>query len=236
VVANRAAGRGRRSGREQRAYGRWSGRPAAVAEPEPPDGRFWAEVRKLPERQAQAVALHYLEDLPIALDLARRAPSAGNSQGWQFVVLEGNEETARFWDLTLPPERRAGFRWPALLRAPVLVLPIADASAYVERYAEADTAATGLGSGTDAWPVPYWVVDTSFATMTLLHAVVDAGLGALFFGIFRNEAQVLAELGVPDGIRPIGVVAIGHPAPDAPGRSADRPRRHADEVVHRGGW
>jgi RNA polymerase sigma-70 factor (ECF subfamily) len=66
VVANRAAGRGRRSGREQRAYGRWSGRPAAVAELEPPDERFWAEVRKLPERQAQAVALHYLEDLPIA--------------------------------------------------------------------------------------------------------------------------------------------------------------------------
>lgn len=66
VVANRAAGRGRRSGREQRAYGRWFGRPTAVAELEPPDERFWAEVRKLPERQAHAVALHYLEDLPIA--------------------------------------------------------------------------------------------------------------------------------------------------------------------------
>ena len=170
------------------------------------------------------------------LDMARRAPSAGNSQGWHFVVLEGPEQTARFWDVTLPPERRAGFRWPGLLAAPVIVVPLADAAAYVERYAEPDKATTGLGAGADTWPVPYWVVDTAFATMTLLHGVVDAGLGALFFGIFRNEAELLAELGVPEGIRPIGAVAIGHPAPDEPGRSADRPRRPAADVVHRGGW
>jgi RNA polymerase sigma-70 factor, ECF subfamily len=66
VVANRAAGRGRRAGRERRAYRRWLGGRADEAEPEMPDGHFWAEVRKLPERQAQAVALFYLEDLPIA--------------------------------------------------------------------------------------------------------------------------------------------------------------------------
>lgn len=170
------------------------------------------------------------------LDLARRAPSAGNSQGWHFVVLEGPEQTARFWDVTLPAERRDRFGWPDLLRAPVLVLPIADPDAYVARYAEPDKAATGLGVDRQAWPVPYWVVDTAFATMTLLHAVVDAGLGALFFGIFREEDRLLRELGVPEGLRPIGAVAIGHPAPDAPGRSAQRPRRPLDEVVHRGGW
>ncbi|QGG95529.1 nitroreductase family protein [Actinomarinicola tropica] len=170
------------------------------------------------------------------LDLARRAPSAGNSQGWHFLVLEGPEQTSRFWDVTLPPERRDGFRWPGLLRAPVIVLPMADAGAYVARYAEDDKARTGLGASEDAWPVPYWVVDTAFATMTLLHAVVDAGLGALFFGIFREEERLLRSLGVPEGIRPIGAVAIGHPAPDEPGRSAARPRRPADQVVHRGGW
>jgi nitroreductase len=170
------------------------------------------------------------------LGLANRAPSAGNAQGWHFVVLDGPDQTRRFWDVTLPAERRDGFRWPELLRAPVLVVPLADAARYVDRYAEADKAPTGLGSGADAWPVPYWVVDTSFATMTLLHAVVDEGLGALFFGIFRNESELLAELGVPVGLRPIGAVAIGHPAPDDPGRSAGRPRRALDEVVHRGGW
>lgn len=170
------------------------------------------------------------------LDLARRAPSAGNSQGWHFVVLEGPDQTRRFWDVTLPAERREGFRWPGLLRAPVLVLPMADAGAYVERYAEPDKERTGLGAAAEAWPVPYWVVDTAFATMTLLHGAVEAGLGALFFGIFRKEERLLAELGVPAGIRPIGAVALGHPAPDEPGRSAARPRRPVDEVVHRGGW
>jgi nitroreductase len=176
------------------------------------------------------------EALERVLDLANRAPSAGNSQGWHFVVLDGPDQTRRFWDITLSTERRTSFRWPGLLNAPVLVVPLADADRYLARYSEPDKATTGLGDGEDAWPVPYWVVDTSFATMTLLHAVVDEGLGALFFGIFRNEDALLAELGVPEGLRPIGAIAIGHPAPDEPGRSEARPRRPLDEVVHRGGW
>ncbi|MGV3758422.1 MAG: nitroreductase family protein, partial [Actinomycetota bacterium] len=53
------------------------------------------------------------------VDLARRAPSAGNSQGCAFVVLSGTEETARYWDVTLPAEKRASFRWPGLVAAPV---------------------------------------------------------------------------------------------------------------------
>src|SRR5688500_12537848 len=55
------------------------------------------------------------------IDLARRAPSAGNSQGCAFIVLSG-PETARYWDVTLPSERREGFRWPGLVAAPVLVV------------------------------------------------------------------------------------------------------------------
>ena len=51
------------------------------------------------------------------LDQARRAPSAGNAQGGAFVVLEGADQTVRYWDVTLPAERRAGFRWPGLLAA-----------------------------------------------------------------------------------------------------------------------
>jgi len=67
VVANRAAGRARRSGREQRANGRWlrRTRPSHV-ELDPPDDQFWAAVRALPDRQAHAVALHYLEDRSVA--------------------------------------------------------------------------------------------------------------------------------------------------------------------------
>src|SRR5918994_1674196 len=57
------------------------------------------------------------------LDLARRVPSAGNSQALAFFVLEG-ADTARLWDVTLPPERRATFRWRGALRAPVVVVAL----------------------------------------------------------------------------------------------------------------
>ena len=175
------------------------------------------------------------------LDLARRAPSGGYSQGFDFLVLEGPEQTERFWSHTLPAPERESFRWPGLIEAPVLVLPLAHAQAYVDRYAQPDKAATGLGVGAEAWPVPYWYIDTAMATQNLLLSVVDAGLGALFFGIFRNEAALLADLGVPDGHRPIGVVAIGHPTAEALAVKAEgsvlrRRRRPFDEVVHRGRW
>jgi nitroreductase len=172
--------------------------------------------------------------LDAVLDTARRAPSAGNTQGWVFIVLEG-DDTRRFWDVTLPEDRRDSFRWKQLLDAPVVILPLASREAYLSRYSEADKATTGLADPT-RWPVPYWQIDTAFATMLLLLAVEDAGLGALFFGVFRNGEKLLAALDVPGGYELIGAVAIGHPLEDEPGRSAERPRRSLDEIVHRGGW
>jgi nitroreductase len=169
------------------------------------------------------------------MDLARRSPSAGNSQPWAFVVLEG-EQTARLWDVTLPAEQRASFRWQGLLDAPVVVLPLVSADAYLDRYRQPDKTATGLGESEDAWPVPYWWVDGGMAVETLLLGAVDAGLGALFFGLFDDEPAVLAALGVPDGWRALGAVALGWPAPDEPGRSAALPRPPLDDVLHRGGW
>lgn len=171
------------------------------------------------------------------VDLASRAPSAGKTQGWHLVVLEGTA-TQRFWDVTLPAARRDRFGFPGLLDAPVIALPLADPAAYVTRYAESDKRATGLGVGTDAWPVPYWTVDASMAVMTLLLAAEDAGLGALFFGVFHGEVALRAALGIPPGLDLLGAIALGHP--DArgarPGRSAARVRRPTAEIVHRGGW
>jgi nitroreductase len=169
------------------------------------------------------------------LDLARRAPSAGNTQPWAFVVLDG-ARTAALWDVTLPPERRAAFRWPGLLDAPVVVLPLVSPDAYVTRYREADKRSSGLGAGQSAWTVPYWWVDGGMAVQTVLLAAVDAGLGALFYGLFDRERAVLERFGVPPGWRSLGAIALGWPAPDAPGRSANRPRPRLDAVVHRGRW
>ena len=175
------------------------------------------------------------------VDLAARAPSAGKTQGWHLVVLEG-VDTARFWEITLPEERRQRFRWRQLLDAPVIMLPFADAGAYTDRYSEPDKAATGLGSGPDAWPVPYWTVDASMSVMTILLGAEDLGLGALFFGVFRGEMDLRAALGVPDGLQLLGAIALGtrsdQPEPESSGsgRSAARPRRTADEIIHRGQW
>lgn len=172
------------------------------------------------------------------VELASRAPSAGKAQGWHLVVLEG-PDTERFWTHAFPEERRVGFAWPGLFRAPVIALACADPEAYVRRYAEDDKRATGLGAGVEAWPTPYWTVDASMSLMTLLLAAEDAGLGALFFAVFRGEQELRHELGLPADVQVLGAVALGWPADDArerAGRSAGRRRRAAAEIIHRGGW
>jgi nitroreductase len=171
------------------------------------------------------------------LAVATRAPAAGNTQAIDLLVLRGPDETARYWDATLAPAKRATFRWPGLLDAPVLVLPCVRADAYLERYDEEDKRRTGLGEGRDRWAVPYWHVDGGMATMLVLLAAEDEGLGALFFGIFDHEPAVRAAFGIPDDVQPLGTIALGHPTrDDEPGRSAARLRRPVEEVIHHGTW
>ena len=169
------------------------------------------------------------------LDLARRGPSAGNTAGTEFLVLEG-DQTAAYWDVTLTAARRATFPWPGLLDVPVLVVPYVEPRAYVARYAEDDKAHTGLGSAADAWPVPYWFVDGGAAAQTILLGAADIGLGALLFGQFDHEPAVRERFGVPPDRRAVGTIALGHPAPDRPSRSAQRGRRPLEQLIHRGGW
>lgn len=170
------------------------------------------------------------------VDLASRAPSAGKTQGWHLVVLEGTDAD-QFWDATLPLDQRAGFAFPGLLDAPMIALPLADPGAYLARYGEPDKATTGLGRTTAAWPVPYWTVDTAFSVMTLLLAAEDQGVGALFFGVFHGEADLRATLGIPGDLQLLGAIALGWPVGgQPPGRSAARRRRSAQEIIHSGRW
>ena len=171
------------------------------------------------------------------LDVARRAPSAGNTQSVEFLVLDDPSAVARYWATTMPdPDARRRFRWQSLLTAPVLVVPYVRPDAYVERYAESDKAATGLGSDEAAWSVPYWWVDGGAAVENLLVAAAAVGLGACLFGQFRHETAVRRTFDVPDDRRAIGTVSLGWPAPDEPGRSARRARPPLPTIVHRGTW
>jgi nitroreductase len=175
------------------------------------------------------------ETLDRILASAQRAPSAGFSQGWAFVVLEGPEQTGEFWRLTSHEEWRADPDWPDLLRAPVVILPLAHKQTYLDRYSEPDKAHAGLQEET-SWPVPFWLVDTAFASMIILLTATDAGLGALFFGMNHGQPELLEALGVPDGYEPIGAIALGWPAPDRPSPSLKRGHRPAEQVIHRGRW
>jgi len=183
------------------------------------------------------------DDRPVPADVLERvlvnathAPSAGFAQGWAFVVLEGREQTETFWRLTTDDAWRARTTRQGLFDAPVIVLPLAHKQAYLERYAEADKAGAGMDVE-EGWPMPYWYLDVAFASMLMLLTAVDAGLGALFFGIFRGRGELLDALGVPEGYEPIGAIALGWPAPlDHRSPSLARGRRPVQDVVHRGRW
>ncbi len=182
------------------------------------------------------VPVDVLEEI---VSLASLAPSAGKTQGWHLVVLEG-DDTALFWDATLPAERRAQFAWQGLLRAPVIALALADPQAYLQRYSEPDKVRSGLGESVEAWPTPYWTIDAAMSVNTLLLSAHAAGLGALFFGVFSGEAALRETLGIPNELQLLGAVALGWPDPASnstgAGRSASRPRRSANEIIHRGRW
>src|SRR6266567_7315147 len=115
-----------------------------------------------------------------------RAPSAGFTQGWAFLVMEGKDETERFWDATfVDGESRDRFRWQGLFAAPLLIVCLSHRQAYLDRYAEPDKGWTDRSES--RWPVPFWDVDAGFAALLMLLTAVDAGLGALFFGVFEPE-------------------------------------------------
>jgi nitroreductase len=175
-------------------------------------------------------------ELDRLLEGALRSPSAGNTQGREFVVLEGTDETAQYWSATTDPAwRDRSPRFAGLARAPVIVLPFADPDAYVARYREPDKVRP---DGTDVdWVVPFWFVDAAFATMALLLGAADRGLGAAFLGNFRGEERLREVLGVPGRLRWLGAVLLGEASePDPPSSSAGRPRRTVADSVHRGSW
>jgi nitroreductase len=161
-----------------------------------------------------------------------RAPSAGFSQGWGFLVLDDPADIARFRDAVRPAEKPD--RWfAANVRAPLLIVAHSHKDAYLDRYAEQDK---GHTDRSDAWwPAPYWDIDTGFAALLMQLTAVDAGLGACFFGLPAERVGAYREaFGVPPAFSPIGAISIGY-GKEPPRDLSDR-RRPVDDVVHRGRW
>ena len=172
-----------------------------------------------------------------ALLHATRAPSAGFSQGWGFLVLDEPSDVAAFWAATTDPGDEPDGWLRGMRTAPVVIVPCSSKAAYLDRYAEPDKGWTDRDEA--RWPVPFWHLDTAMATLLILLTATDEGLGACYFGIPpEHEPAVRERFGIPDAFDPIGAVTLGHRVPDtgAQGSPTTRPRKHPAEVVHRGRW
>ncbi len=168
------------------------------------------------------------------LELAVRAPSAGFSQGWDFVVVRSAVDRSAYWAATTDPDSPGDTWLRGVSSAPVLVLCCSDKERYLDRYAEADKPWPDRSE--DHWPVPYWDVDTGMAAMLMLLGAVDEGLGGLFFGVPHDRMAVVHELfAVPATHHLVGVIALGYPTQDRPsGSTRTRARRPRGQVFHNG--
>lgn len=165
-------------------------------------------------------------------EVARRGPSAGFSQGIYIVIVtERSTRSAIARAAGEDAYAARGFdRW--MSRAPAHLVLCVREEDYRARYREPDKLERGREVD---WPIPYWWVDAGAALMLALLAAVDEGLGAGFFGFHRLEG--LREiLGIPAEVVPIGVVTVGHPAPDRRSGSLARGRRPVDEVIRWERW
>jgi nitroreductase len=165
------------------------------------------------------------------VDTARRAPSAGYSQGQSFVVVTDENRRRQIAEACGESAYVARRFDPWVSRAPVHVIPCVRLDDYRARYAEPDK--TG-SPPPDEWEVPFWWVDGGAALMLLLLAAVDEGLAAGFLGASRDRLR--SVLAIPDDVAPLGVVTMGYPAPDRRSGSLTRGRRPLEEVLHHNQW
>ncbi len=173
------------------------------------------------------------ESLDRIASAALRAPSAGNSQAIGVVVV--SDRSTRVAIARLAGEEQyvdTGFD-PWISRAPAHIVISVSEKIYRDRYSEPDK--LGPDGGQIDWPVPYWWVDAGAALMAVLLAAVDEGVAAGFLGV-QSVPGLAALLGLPEDHTPIGVVTVGHPAPDRRSGSLDRPKKPRDTVIHWERW
>lgn len=147
------------------------------------------------------------EDVEKLIEAARWAPSAGNIQPWEFIIVR-NPETKR-------KLAEAALNQSFIEEAPVVIVVCAD----YER------SARGYGS---RGATLYCIQDTAAAIQNIHLAAVAMGLGTCWVGAFREE-PVKELLKIPDGVRPVAIIPVGCPAE----QPKPRPRRPLSEIIHR---
>lgn len=152
---------------------------------------------------AEPVSDEHVERL---LRAAMAAPSAGNQQPWQFVLV--TDAATRALIPTVHP-------YAAMVERAPLVIVVCGADAETR------------------WP-QYWAQDCAAATENILIEAVLLGLGAVWLGVYPLEERVAGLrrlLAMPDDVTPFAVVPVGHPADRKEPADRYRPER-----VHRERW
>jgi nitroreductase len=174
------------------------------------------------------------EALDRILDAGVRIPSAGFSQGVFLLAITDPETRHRIAELSGEEDYVAMGMDPWISRAPIHVVVCVSTRVYAERYSEEDKGGPdGPLAKAENWPIPYWWVDGGAAMQNLLLAAVDEGLAAGFLGSHRMP-EIKELVGIPEDVSPIGIVTIGHPAPDRRSGSLRRGRR--SDTIHRERW
>lgn len=173
------------------------------------------------------------ETLTRVAEAALRAPSAGFSQGQAVIVITDPEIRAQIAASAGEAEYVARGFDPWVSRAPAHIVLCVSEEAYHRRYRMPDK--VDADGNEIEWPIPYWWVDIGASLMAVLLAAVDEGLAAGFLGT-HTLGDLRALLGIPDDHTPIGIVTVGHPAPDRRSSSLDLGRRPRQSVLHWQRW
>lgn len=173
-------------------------------------------------------------------DRGRRAPSGGFSQGARFVVVTDPATRSRIAELADEPLYVAQGFAPWISGAPAHIVVAMREGDYHDRYTEADKLESTGGEEIE-WRVPWWWVDAGKALMLLLLAAIDEGLGAGLFGVVGDRNDDVRELlGMPADFEVVGIVTVGHAAPEPTEErrkeAIRRRRRPLDEVVRWERW
>lgn len=153
---------------------------------------------------ADPVSDELLEQL---LKAGMASPSACNQRPWHFVVVDDRETLDKISDIQAYS--------PMLKTAPMAIVICSD-------------------GGDAAMGGQYWPQDCAAATQNILIAARAVGLGAVWLGIYPDDARIVGLrdlLALPQNITPFCVIALGHPA------KTPRPiDRYEPERVHRNRW
>ena len=146
------------------------------------------------------------EIIKAMLRAAMQAPSAGNQQVWNFIVVTDRkilEEIPKFH-----PHSQM------LKEAPLAIVVCGDTN--IEKYEG------------------YWVQDCSAAAQNILLAAHDKGLGAVWLGVHpveEREEALKKLLLLPDGVIPLGIIAAGYAA-----QKIEPADRYDETKIHYNKW